>query len=324
MPSPLPRDEKHRIETNVEEINVGRRESVYVRGRSPPRYSEEPRQASIVFSERSRAIQEFFSELFGTFIMVLFGDGVVAQVVLSKGTQGDPESIHWAWGYVLTTRLALRLDSFDAPHHHQDRMLTSNLRLFRVAVMLGAFVAKKSGAHLNPAVTLANCVYRRFPWGKFPLYAIAQLLGAMLGALVVYTNYSQAIDVLEGGAGVRTVGITSPTSSAGVFSTYPVPFLSSEGQFFSEFLSSAILMFCIFSLADAGLGNMVPLFLLFLVFGIGASFGWQTGYAMNLARDFGPRLVCYFVGWGSAVFTAGGTYFWVRPSPHLLRAGRLR
>lgn len=179
-----------------------------------------------------------------------------------------------------------------------------------VAVMLGVFVAKKSGGHLNPAVTLANCVYRRFPWQRLPIYTFAQVLGAMLGALVVYLNYSSAIDVFEGGVGIRTVS-NMTTSTAGVFATYPVAFLSTRGQFFSEFLSSAILMFCLFALVDAGVGNMLPIFLVFLIFGLGSAFGWETGYAMNLARDFGPRLMSYFVGYGSEVFTSANSYSWV-------------
>lgn len=191
--------------------------------------------------------------------------------------------------------------------------MTDDLPLLsRVAVMLGVFVAKKSGGHLNPAVTLANCVYRRFPWNRLPIYAFAQLLGGMLGATVVYLNYISAIDVFEGGIDIRTVD-NAATSTAGVFATYPVAFLSTRGQFFSEFLSSAILMFCLFALVDAGVGNMLPIFLVFLIYGLGASFGWETGYAMNMARDFGPRLVSYFVlGYGTEVFTFGNTYFWVR------------
>lgn len=182
--------------------------------------------------------------------------------------------------------------------------------IYRVAVMMGVFVARRSGGHLNPAVTFANCIYRGFPWYKLPYYTVAQVLGAMLGAVVVYANYVSAIDLLEGAPGVRTINAT-----AGVFATYPVPFISTRQQFFSEFLASAILMFSIFSLVDAGLGSIMPLFLLFLIFGIGASFGWETGYAMNLARDFGPRLMCFFVGYGDAVFTASGSYFWVCLSP---------
>lgn len=175
--------------------------------------------------------------------------------------------------------------------------------------MLGAFVAKKSGGHLNPAVTLANCVYRKLPWHKLPIYASAQLLGGLFGAVVVYLNYVSAIDVFEGGIGVRTVG--NIASTGGIFATYPVPFLSTKGQFFSEFLATAILMFCLFALVDAGVGNMLPIFTVFLIFGLGAAFGWETGYAMNIARDFSPRLVSYFLGYGNEVFTSGNTYFWV-------------
>ena len=210
--------------------------------------------------------------------------------------------------------------------------------------MIGVYVAKKSGGHLNPAVTLSNCVFRGFPWRKFPVYFIAQLLGAMAGAFVVYFNYRLAIDNFEGsvslfscngsptfmfwhvlecntlgsvvglmppfsGSGIRTVG--GNTSSAGVFCTYPAPFMTRGGMFISEFVASSILMFSIFAFVDAGAGDLLPLCLFFLIFGIGACFGWQTGYAINLARDFGPRLVSYILGYGSDVWSAGGYYFWV-------------
>lgn len=158
-------------------------------------------------------------------------------------------------------------------------------------------------------MTFANCVFRKFPWRKFPAYALAQLLGAMGAALVVYGNYRAAIDAFEGGAGVRTVGLN--TSSAGVFATYPAAFMTRTGMFFSEFVASTILMFCIYAFLDAGAGDLLPLCLFFLIFGIGACFGWETGYAINLARDFGPRLVSYMVGYGPEVWSAGGYYFWV-------------
>lgn len=167
----------------------------------------------------------------------------------------------------------------------------------------------QSGGHINPAVTLANCVYRKFPWRKFPAYLIAQVLGAMCAAFVVYGNYRAAIDHFEGGPGIRTVGLN--TSSAGIFCTYPAPFMTRTGMFFSEFVCSTILMFCIYAFLDAGAGDLLPLCLFFLIFGIGACFGWETGYAINLARDFGPRLVSYILGYGTDVWTAGGYYFWV-------------
>lgn len=178
--------------------------------------------------------------------------------------------------------------------------------------MLGVYVGKKSGGHLNPAVTLANCVYRGHPWRKFPVYFMGQLLGAMAGAFIVYGNYISAIDAFEGGPGIRTVG--GANSTAGIFCTYPAAFMTRTGMFFSEIVASTILMFSIFALADptnGAAGPFMPLALFFLIFGIGACFGWETGYAINLARDFGPRLVSYILGYGSEVWSAGGYYFWV-------------
>ncbi|KAK5798027.1 hypothetical protein VI817_004318 [Penicillium citrinum] len=225
--------------------------------------------------------REAFSEFFGTMILILFGDGVVAQVLLSHGQKGDYQSISWGWG---------------------------------LGVMLGVYVSGASGAHINPAVTFANCVFRRFPWRKFPVYAISQILGAMCGAAIVYGNYKSAIDIFEGGPDIRTVPGYSNTATAGIFCTYPAEFMTKTGQFFSEFLASAVLMFMIFALKDdknLGAGPLTPLALFFVIFGIGACFGWETGYATNLARDFGPRLVSYMLGYGHEVWAAGSYYFWV-------------
>ncbi|TQS32675.1 hypothetical protein Golomagni_07005 [Golovinomyces magnicellulatus] len=224
-------------------------------------------------------------------VLILFGDGVVAQVVLSKGVKGDYQSISWGWGIVFG-------------------ILT--LSLFSIGVMFGFFVSAKSGGHMNPAVTLANCLYRGHPWKKFPVYLFAQLLGAMAGAAIVYGNYKSAIDAFEGGPGIRTV--SGPNATAGVFCTYPAPFMTRTGMFFSEFIASTILQFVIFALVDDGnwgVGKHLPFALFFLIFGIGACFGWETGYAINLARDLGPRLITWFLGYGTEVFSAGGYYFWI-------------
>jgi aquaglyceroporin related protein, other eukaryote len=97
--------------------------------------------------------------------------------------------------------------------------------------MLGVYVAGISGSHLNPAVTLANCVFRGFPWKKFFPYMCAQTFGAFTAAAVIYANYRSAIDAYEG-VGIRTV--SGPTSTAGIFCTYPAPFMTTTGQFFSE------------------------------------------------------------------------------------------
>jgi aquaglyceroporin related protein len=149
---------------------------------------------------------------------------------------------------------------------------------------------------------------------------------------VVYANYKSAIDTFEGGAGIRTV--TGANSTAGIFCTYPAEFMTRTGMFFSEFIASALLMckqlssryiivtiltyttVLIFALKDdsnLGSGNLTPLGLFFIIFGIGACWGWETGYAINLARDFGPRLMSYFLGYGHEVWSAGGYYFWCVP-----------
>jgi len=230
-----------------------------------------------------------FAEFMGTFTMIMFGDGSVAQVLLSANpklpagdqNKGQYQSISWGWG---------------------------------IGVMLGVYVAGCAGGHLNPAVTFANCMFRGFPWRKWPIYACAQVSGCFCAAAVIYGNYKSAIDEYEGGAGIRTVPGYSDTATAGVFNTYPQPFLSTTGQFFSEFVTSTMLMFCIFALKDdnnLGAGNLTPLMLFFLIFGLGATLGWETGYAINLARDFGPRLFTFFVGYGHEVWTAGNHYFWV-------------
>ncbi|KAK0865967.1 glycerol channel [Friedmanniomyces endolithicus] len=181
------------------------------------------------------------------------------------------------------------------------RMIRAPLSEF-MGVMLGVYASGISGAHINPAVTFANCLFRKFPWKDFPIYAAAQVLGAFCASGVVYANYKSAIDTFEGGPGIRTVPGYSPNASAGIFCTYPAAFMTKT------------LMFMIYALKDdgnIGAGPLTPLGLFFIIFGIGACFGWETGYAINLARDFGPRLMSYFLGYGNNVWAAGNYYFWV-------------
>ena len=181
-----------------------------------------------------------------------------------------------------------------------------------LGVMLGVYVAGDSGGYLNPAITFTNCLFRGLPWRRFPIYFLAQFLGGFAGAGVVYINYIAAINNFEGD-GIRTVP-PSKTATAGIFCTYPQAFLPRANMFFSEFIASTVLMFVILALKDdsnIGAGSLFPLGLFFLIFGLGACFGYETGYALNLARDFGPRLMSYAVGYGHEVWSAGGYYFWV-------------
>jgi aquaglyceroporin related protein len=119
-----------------------------------------------------------------------------------------------------------------------------------LGVMLGIYVAGDSGAYLNPAITFCSCLFRQLPWRRFPIYFIAQVLGAFVGSGIVYANYISAIDNVEG-HGIRTVP-PAAKATAGIFCTYPQAYLTKASQFFSEFIASAILMFVIFALKDPG------------------------------------------------------------------------
>jgi MIP family channel proteins len=224
--------------------------------------------------------REMLAEFFGTFILIVFGVGVVAQVVLSKGAAGTSLSINIAWG---------------------------------LAVTMGCYVcAGVTGAHLNPAVTLALAVHRRFPWSKVLPYSLAQLAGAFAASVVVFVTYHEALGVFDGG--VRQV--LGPQGTAGIWATYPQPFLSVfPGGFIDQVVGTALLVGVIFGITDTrnspAPAGLAPVVVGLLVLLIGATFGFNSGYAINPARDFGPRLFTFFGGWGGEVFRAGNGWWWV-------------
>jgi len=223
--------------------------------------------------------RESAAELLGTFVLIVFGTGVVAEVVLSRRDLGTPLTIHLAWG---------------------------------LAVTMGVYVAAGvSGAHLNPAVTLTLASLRGFPWRKVPAYVAAQTVGAFFGAAVTFFTYREAFTAFDGGA--RRV--TGPLATAGIFATYPQPFLSAfPGGFVDQVVGTALLMLGIFAFSDRrNAGNAVggPALVGALVAVIGMAFGFNAGYAINPARDLGPRLFTFLAGWGSEVFRAGGGWWWV-------------
>jgi len=219
--------------------------------------------------------REYIAEFWGTFVLMLFGDGVIAQTVLSGGNHGNQVTINICWG---------------------------------IAVIMGIYTSGGiSGAHLNPAVTFTLSVFRKFPKRKVIGYWIAQGAGAYLAAVLLYANYMQAFNDHDGG--IRTV--TGPNATAGIFSTYPASFMTIEGAFFDEVVATGILVFGIFAINDlgnTGAGSLGPLMVGLHVIAIGMAFGWQTGYALNPARDLAPRLFAYLI-YGREVFTAGSAYF---------------
>jgi MIP family channel proteins len=178
--------------------------------------------------------------------------------------------------------------------------------------MLGVYVAGGvSGAHLNPAVTLALAVTRGFAWSKVAPYVAAQVAGAFIGSAVVFLTYHQAFAAFDGG--VRQV--VGDQATAGIFATYPQPFLSLSGGFIDQVIGTALLMIGVLAVTDqrnnAAPGWLTPVLVGLLVVAIGVAFGFNAGYAINPARDIGPRFFSFVGGWGGAVFTAGGGWWWV-------------
>jgi glycerol uptake facilitator protein len=227
------------------------------------------------------------AELVGTALLILLGDGVVGSVVLLD------KQANWI---VITTGWAL-------------------------AVTLGVLVsARISGGHLNPAVTVALATRGAFPWAKVPPYVLAQVAGAFVGALLVYLDYGAAFADFEAKNGLVRGALTNgmlpdpAAGGAGVFCTFPA-YGETWRNVFSEFLGTAVLLGCVRAIADRrnwpATGGLEPFLVGAVVWAIGLSLGGLTGYAINPARDLGPRLAAAAVGWGGSVFRSHDFYFWV-------------
>ena len=229
--------------------------------------------------KRAGMTGELAAEFLGTMVLILFGTGVVAMVVLfgagipGQIVNGGYTNITFGWG---------------------------------LAVTMGIYVAGGiSGAHLNPAVTLALAVFRDFPWKKVLPYSLAQTAGAFVASAIVYWNYRPAF--------LRADPLLDHT--AGVFTTFPAfPELLSAGLF-DQILGTALLVGLIFAVIDprnqAPIGNLAPIVVGLIVVAVGMSFGGMHGYAINPARDFGPRLFTAAAGFKNNGLTSGPPVFWV-------------
>lgn len=260
-PSSNETQEAHGSQMSEQELQEHERQISHLRERvglpeDPPILPEHEKIDRFNWPSVRVIFREPLAEFFGTMVMVLFGNGSVAQVLLGGGEISAPgrngygsyQSINWGWG---------------------------------IGIFLGIYIAGDSGGYLNPAITMGFCLFRKLPWRRWPIYVLAQCLGGFVGAGVVYANNVNGIDKFEG-HGIRTVP-PSPTATAAIFCTYPQPFLSKTSQFFSEFVASTILMFVVFALKDdsnpgamgkSGAGALFPLGLFFLIFGLGAAFGY--------------------------------------------------
>ncbi|EGZ08899.1 hypothetical protein PHYSODRAFT_252268 [Phytophthora sojae] len=218
-------------------------------------------------------IRECLAEFLGTFVMICFGMGVNNQVSLSAEANGTWLSINMAWG---------------------------------IGVLMGVYCSEGvSGAHLNCAVTFAHAVYGRLPWWKVPGYVVSQVVGAFLGALAIYLLDYQKLNKVD----------PDQETTQSNFATYPSADISNITAFYTEALATAMLLLCIYAITDQNNRSPgtvgTPFAFALMIMALGMSFGMNTGYAMNPARDFGPRLLTYVVGYGSKVWTADSYYFWI-------------
>ena len=228
-------------------------------------------------SENRSLFGQMVAEFLGTFVLLALGDGVVAMVVLfgtgtpGEVTKGGYTNITLAWG---------------------------------LAVFMGICVAGRvSGAHLNPAVTLAVAAFRGFPWGRVVPFVLAQVAGAFCGAALVYVNYLPAFDAYD----------PDRTKTAGVFTTFPTFPDAWMFGLLDQVVGTALLLGLIFAITDPR-NRPVPVGLQPLTIGlvvvvIGMAWGGMHGYAINPARDFGPRLFTAVAGFQNTGFD--GPAVWV-------------
>ncbi len=241
---------------------------------------------------------EVLSEFLGTFILICFGDGSVAMTVaalnqsgrgaLAFAASGDWLVIVWGWA---------------------------------LAVTFGVYVAGGvSGAHINPAVTLGLAVRRGFPWMKVPIYIVAQVVGAFVGAALVYLIYHAAIDSLEAAKGITRGVLGGPhdsTPTYSIFATFPASYFHGYwvGPFLDQVVGTGFLLMFVLALTDtlnqAPRGNLTPWIIGLVVAAIGLSFGANAGYAINPARDFGPRFFAWLAGWGRVALPGVHNYVWI-------------
>ena len=227
-------------------------------------------------------VGELIAEAVAVCIIIAIGDSVAAMYSLY-----DPSPYQQAyWGVCITWGLAVT-----------------------IAIYCTASI---SGCHANPAVTLALAMFRKFSWSKVLPYCFAQVVGGFCGAAIVYALFVPVIDSFNAAHHLtRATG-----GAAGVFFTHPGLAIMPMHAFIDEIILTAFLIFGIFAITEqyneqAPGANSGALMIGFLVAIIGASMGYLEAWAINPARDFGPRLFCFFAGWGPAALPSSGNYWWI-------------
>jgi len=244
---------------------------------------------------RASPMGEYLSEFLGTFVLLAFGDGVVAVAVAGLTMSGRTSVIfNGAGGWLLITWG------------------------WAMAVVMGVYVAGGvSGAHINPAVTFAFAVRRQFPWNKVIPYWIAQVAGAFAGAAIVYADYAAAINAWNAAHHVVSRADPGGGVTFSIFATFPAQYYLGHmfGPFADQVIGTFFLILFVLAIIDSrNLGvqsNLGPFVIGLAVAAIGMSFGVDAGYAINPARDFGPRLFAWVAGWGPNALPGPSGYWWV-------------
>ena len=225
---------------------------------------------------------ELISEAVAVFIIIAFGDSVAAMYTLY-----DPSPYqHAYWGVCVVWGLAVT-----------------------IAIYATGSV---SGCHANPAVTLALALYRKFSWKKVVPYCVAQTLGAFAGAAVVYVLFGPVIDHFN----LVHQLTRADGGAAGVFFTHPGLAVTAMHALLDEIILTAFLIFGIFAVTEqyneqAPGANFGAVIIGLIVAVIGASMGYLEAWAIHPARDSGPRLFCFFAGWGSSALPSPDNYWWI-------------
>ncbi|KAF0719432.1 Aste57867_1028 [Aphanomyces stellatus] len=215
-------------------------------------------------------MRQCIAECIGTAIFVAVGNGGQAQVVLRQLMSPSPDSLATTDWTSLSTSYGLGL-------------------------MLGAMVSQRiSGAHLNPAISLMMCYLHRLPWASLLWYTLAQLIGAFLGSFLAVAVYAPLL---------YKVNVWNQTT-AGIFATFPQPYESWPGCFLSECVATALFACGVCAIVDEKNTTLThrPLLLGLCLMTVAMSMGLNTGFAMNPARDLGPRFMTWCTGWDSDGF----------------------
>ena len=256
---------------------------------------------------RKGAVGELWAEFFGCFVLIAFGDGVVAMLWALVGSgrsaagplQSSGDWLLITWGWFLAVAFAVYT------------------------------VGGITGAHINPAISLGAAIRGQLPWRKVPSYWAAQTVGCFVGAALVFLVYNNAINHFDQMHHI-VKGTPASVATYSTFATFPAKYFHSFlGPLIDQIVGTFFLALFVWALTDEfnlppG-SNMGPFMIGLVVMAVGVSFGANAGYAINPARDFGPRIFAWIAGWGKVAFPGDygnvNFYFWVPIVGPLIGAG---